>query len=315
MQMQNSAQQTCACCAGAEADENGSCAPCRAAESAHGQTPPPAPCLDELHRDLAKVTAERVSLQKLSAVREAEGYDKQVLRDRVKRMQLHEQLLVRKIELLTPAKLPEPTEDDLREQVAQIKAHLSERRGRMRHSSGRWREEWAQQVTTLETELAKAQKQLDALRDRDPSIAQWPRPKQSGHDHPWYHEPSPRELRRIRAHARCEQQLERASDLRRSLADVLSRIGHVHHYRQLRSYDKTTRTGELVEMSEQGCACGAERQVVRRYVWHGRVTVEIRRVMSGTWDIEGRIAGQIESPAPVTTSSHLTTQSLQRLLR
>ena len=265
---------------------------------------------DTFAAKLDTVKAERERVQRLIVEREQQGFDKHTLRQRVKRQQLHEALLSRRIELLVPQT---DGEQALREQLSELKAQLSERRVRMRHSSDKWRRAYAEQVVAFEAQIFEVQQRLDELTNRSLTIQQWPRPKTSGHDHPWHHEPSQRELRQMRRHQRRARRRSSLGDLRLAIGDLLDRMTHLHRYRQLRAYETAARRGELVEVSEQRCACGAERRVVRRLAWHGRVPVEIRRVMSGTWDIEGRVI----EPAPQLTSllqPPLKTKTLRRLL-
>lgn len=70
---------------------------------------------------------------------------------------------------------------------------------------------------------------------------------------------------------------------------------HLHRYEELRTEDVQVRgTRELLQRSEQRCRCGAEREVLRKYLLVGTRTVSIKRVQSGSFDIEGTVVGEGE---------------------
>lgn len=78
---------------------------------------------------------------------------------------------------------------------------------------------------------------------------------------------------------------------------VFARVGrwckdlHVHSYKQVHASEVwSQQLGELIEVSQQRCSCGACREALRRFTPIGRRTIRIRRMPEGAWDIEGRAA-------------------------
>ncbi len=69
---------------------------------------------------------------------------------------------------------------------------------------------------------------------------------------------------------------------------------HVHHYRQLRSDECYSGTlGQMVEVCEQHCKCGAEREVVKKKTKLGSRVIRIRSVAPGTYGMaQGSLSDQ-----------------------